>query len=60
MDLKSINEVLKFGLSSLSVTFIVIIVIIILHDYLTDGGAELAQASQLCSLYGYVASPKCW
>jgi hypothetical protein len=60
MDLKSINEVLKFGFSSSSVTFIAIMVIIILHDCLTSGGADIAPGSQLCTIYGYLASPECW
>ncbi len=60
MDLKSINEVLKFGFCSLSVTFIAIIVILVLHDYLTGGLESTAQVSELCAKYGYLASPGCW
>ena len=59
MDLKSINELLKFGFCTLSVTFIAIIVIITFHDYLTGRGGT-AQVSELCATYGYLASPKCW
>jgi hypothetical protein len=53
MDLKSINEVLKFGFCSLSVTFIAIIVIITLHDYLTGGGVDSTQVSELCNLWSF-------
>ena len=59
MDLKSINEVLKFGFCSLSVTFIAIIVIIVLQDYLTGGLESTAQVYELCAKYGYLASHVC-
>ena len=59
MDLKSINEVLKFGFCSLSVTFIAIIVIIVLQDYLTGGLESTTQVSELYAKYGYLASPGC-
>jgi hypothetical protein len=59
MDLKSINEVLKFGFCSLSVTFIAIIIIITFHDYLTGGGGT-AQIEKICAIYGHLPSPKCW
>ncbi|MGZ5486703.1 MAG: hypothetical protein ACXWFB_12490 [Nitrososphaeraceae archaeon] len=59
MNLKSILEVSKFGFCSLSVTFIVIIVIITFHDYLTGRGGTV-QVSELCTTYGYLASPECW
>ncbi|HEX7258344.1 MAG TPA: hypothetical protein VF242_09820 [Nitrososphaeraceae archaeon] len=48
--MKSINEVLEFGFSSLSVTFIAIMVIIILHNFFAEGGADSAQATELCNL----------
>lgn len=62
MTLKSINEVLKFGFSSLSVTFIaiMIIIIILLHNHLIEGGADSAQATERCVIYSYLASPECW
>ena len=60
MDRKSINEVVKFGFCSLSVTFIAIIVIITLHEYLTGGGPDSTQVSELCAIYGHLASPECW
>ena len=60
MNLKSINEVLEFGFSSLSVTFIAIMVIIILHNFFAEGGADSAQATELCVIYSYLASPECW
>ena len=60
MTLKSINEVLKFGFSSLSVAFIAIMIIILLHNHLIKGGADSAQATELCVIYSYLASPECW
>ena len=49
-----------FGFCTLSVTFISITVIITLHDYLTRGGADSAQVSELCAIYGHLASSECW
>jgi len=53
----SIKNILKLIFSGLSISFIAMLVIMLVHDTITGTSSQTAE---YCSKYGILASPACW
>lgn len=53
----SIKNTLKWLFSGLSIFFIAMLVLMLVHDSLTGVSSQTAE---YCAKYGFLASPDCW
>ena len=54
----SIKRILKWVFGGISIVFVVMLFIIVVHDALT--GATSNITPEYCAKYGFLASPGCW
>ncbi len=53
----TIKKILKWAFSGVTIFFIVMLVVMIVHDIMTD---ESSNTAEYCAKYGFLASPSCW
>jgi hypothetical protein len=55
----SIKRVLKWVFGGFSIVFVAMLLIMTIHDSLIGGGVT-TPVKELCTNYGFLASPECW